>query len=412
MSLQLQVFAGPDQNRTFTLQSGPDLLLGRGATCLYHLNDPRVSRGHCQVLLEGDQVTVIDNDSSSGVFVNGVRVSRQQLKLGDVIQIGGTQLRLTMGDFPLDIALGALEPGLAPQPANAPLALEKLAALSGQKLSHYDIGPVIGDGRSSVVFHATDNKDNRSVALKVLQPEFSKSEEERQRFVRGMKTMLPLRHPNLVQLYGAGQTGPYCWVAMEYIAGENMTQVIDRIGVAGMLDWRYAFKAALHVGRALAYAHGKQTVHRNVTPTNILLQATDKVVKLGDLMLAKALEGTLAQQITRPGQLVGDVAYMSPERTRGLADIDGRSDLYGLGATVYALLAGRPPFEGSTLIEKVTRIRQTAPERPSRYQMSIPDRFEGAVLKLLAKRPEDRYQTADDLVKELERTGNLHGVSL
>ena len=144
---------------------------------------------------------------------------------------------------------------------------------------------------------------------------------------------------------------------MEYVAGENMKQVIERIGVAGMLDWRYAFKVAVHVARALEYAHGENILHRNVTPTNILLDAPTKVVKLGDLMLAKALEG--GTQITRPGELVGDIVYMSPERTRGIPEeIDARSDLYGLGATVYALLAGRPPFEGGTLAEKVTRIRQ------------------------------------------------------
>jgi serine/threonine-protein kinase len=212
-------------------------------------------------------------------------------------------------------------------------------------------------------------------------------------------------------MYGAGKTGPYCWMAMEYVAGENMKQVIERIGVAGMLDWRYAFKVAVHVGRALEYAHGQNILHRNVTPTNILLDAPSKVVKLGDLMLAKALEG--GTQITRPGELVGDVVYMSPERTRGMADeIDERSDLYGLGATVYALLAGRPPFEGTTLAEKVTRIRQTAPDRPTKFQMSIPSQFEGVVLKLLAKRPDDRYQTARELLAELTRVAKLQGVTV
>jgi serine/threonine-protein kinase len=263
-----------------------------------------------------------------------------------------------------------------------------------------------------MVFHATDTKDNRSVALKVLLPEFSRNEEEMQRFVRAMKTMLPLRHPNLIALYGAGKTGGYCWVAMEYIAGENLTQVIQRIGVAGMLDWRHAFKVAVHIGRALAYAHEQQIIHRNVTPKNVLLEATTKVAKLGDLMKAKALEGALAQQITRPGELIGDVAYMSPERTRGTTDIDGRSDLYGLGATVYALLTGHPPCQGSTLVEKITRIRQEAPVKPSKSQMSIPSAFEGVVLKLLAKRPEERYQTAEAMLKDLERVGRLNGVTV
>jgi serine/threonine protein kinase len=282
----------------------------------------------------------------------------------------------------------------------------------GQTLSHYAVNLVIGTGRSSVVFQATDTRDNRPVALKVLQAEFSRDEEEMQRFVRGMKTVLPLRHPNLVTLYGAGKTGPHCWMAMEYVAGENMQQVIDRIGVAGMLDWRRAFQVALHVGRALTHAAGQNIVHRNVTPTNILREATSKVVKLGDLMLAKALEGPLARQITRPGELIGDVNYMSPEQTHGTQDLDARSDLYGLGATVYALLTGRPPCPGSSLVEKITRIRQTEPEKPTRFQLSIPAQFEGIVLKLLSKQPERRYQTAAELVKELERVAKFSGVTI
>jgi serine/threonine protein kinase len=166
------------------------------------------------------------------------------------------------------------------------------------------------------------------------------------------------------------------------------------------------------VDRSLEYVHFQSILHRNVTPTNILLEATSKTAKLGDLMLAKALEGIMAKQITRPGEIVGDVAYMSPERTRGPEDVDHRSDLYGLGATLYALLTGRPPFTGSTLVEKVTRIRQSPPEKPTKYQMSVPSQFEAVVLKLLAKRPEERYQSATELLKELTRVGKFNGVTV
>jgi serine/threonine protein kinase len=409
MSLQLLVIAGPDQGRAFTLQSGPDLMLGRGADTYYRLTDPRVSRNHCQVLRDGDQVTVVCNGGSGGTFVNGKAAKRHALKLGDVLQVGDSQLRLQVGDLPLNVALGHKPTAPAVPPATTPDLLE---ALSGQTLAHYDIGPVIGKGSTGLVFHATDTKDNRPVAFKVLLPEFAQDEDEMQRFIRAMQTMMPLQHPNLIRLWGAGKTGRYCWVAMEYIAGENMTQVIERMGVAGMLDWRYGFKVAVHVARALDYAHGRQIIHRNVTPKNILLEAPTKTVKLGDLMLAKALEGALARQITRPGEVVGDVAYMSPERTRGLDDVDGRSDLYGLGATVYALLTGRPPFTGATLVEKITRIRQTEPEKPTKFQLSIPGRFEGVVMKLLAKDPADRYPTAAALLADLERLAKSQGVAV
>src|SRR5262249_19580116 len=181
-----------------------------------------------------------------------------------------------MGDFPLDVALAAVAqaaPAAKKAAAPAGFKVEQLAALSGQKLGHYDIGPVLGTGQSCMVFHANDTRDNRSVAFKVLLPEFSKNEEEMQRFVRAMKTVLPLRHPNLVALDGAGKTGPYCWRAMEYVAGERLTETIRRVGSDGKLDWRQAYRFAVHLARALAYAHGKDILHRNVTPQNVLLEA-------------------------------------------------------------------------------------------------------------------------------------------
>jgi serine/threonine protein kinase len=409
MSLQFVVVAGPEKGKVFAIQSGKDLVIGRGTAAAYQVADPRVSRSHCEVALDGDKVSVKCLGGAGGTLINGKKVLQQTLKLGDVIQVGESQLRLQLGDQPHDLSAPALSESVADRKASSPDSLE---ALVDTKLSHYDIGPVIGKGRTGYVFCATDTKDNRPVALKVMLPEFAQNEEEVQRFIRAIKTMLPLRHPHLISLFAAGKTGPHCWIAMEYVAGENLEQVIERIGVAGMLDWRNAFKVAVQVGRALEYAHGQDIIHRNVTPTNILREATTKDVKLGDLMLAKALEGALAQQITRPGEIVGDIAYLSPERTRGTTDVDHRSDLYGLGATLYALLTGRPPFQGATLVEKINRIRQDEPVKPTRFQLSIPHPFEGLVLKLLGKNPDDRFQSATAVLKELERIGRNHSLTV
>jgi serine/threonine protein kinase len=267
----------------------------------------------------------------------------------------------------------------------------------------YKIVRRIAKGSSGVIFQALDTKENKPVALKVLWPEFSKNEDEMQRFVRAMKTMMPIKHENLVELYGAGKTGAYCWMAMEYVDGESLTEVIHRIGLSGMLDWTNAFRVATHIARAIEAAFEHQIIHRNITPQNILVRSSDKLAKLGDLMLAKALEGTLAEQITRPGQIVGDIVYMSPERTHGTGGVDCRSDIYSLGATLYALLTGRPPFEGGTLPEAVHKIRNELPVRPKKFQLAIPDFFEDAVMKMLAKEPSDRFQTPTELLKQLER---------
>jgi serine/threonine protein kinase len=232
-----------------------------------------------------------------------------------------------------------------------------------------------------------------------------------QRFIRAMKTMLPIHHPNIIQILAAGKTASWCWIAMEYVDGEPLTRVIQRIGVAGMLDWKNAYRVAVHIAQALDYAHGQNIIHRNVTPQNIMLRHSDKVAKLGDLMLAKALEGVMAKDVTKPGELVGDVAYMAPERTVGTSGVDGKSDLYGLGATLYALLTGRPPFSGNSLPELIMKIRSAEPEKPKKYQLSIPDLFQGTVLRLLSKRPGDRHQTAAELIDDLKRVGRFAGIS-
>jgi serine/threonine protein kinase len=309
---------------------------------------------------------------------------------------------------------------LPPQPAGAEAATlppggTPTAPSPGTKVRYfgdYELVEEIARGGMGVVYRARQMSLNRTVPLKVLWPETSKDEEAVQRFVRAMKTMLPIRHENLVQLYMAGKTGPYCWLAMEFVEGESMAQVIQRIGTVGMLDWQYALRVAVHVARALEAAEKHEIIHRNITPTNILMRTSDKVVKLGDLMLAKAMSGTLARQITRPGELVGDLMYMSPERTRSEAEVDLRSDIYSLGATVYALRTGRPPFEGDSLPEVISKIRQAEPEKPKKCQLSVPDLFEGVVLQMLAKRPEERHQKPAALLKDLERVARYQGITV
>jgi serine/threonine protein kinase len=406
---QLEVIQGIDKGRCFTLCEGQSLQIGRGQQTETRLQDPRVSRLHCQVVIEDGHPILIDMGGSGGTLVNGTAVARHVLQPGDVVRIGETELHYRLGDAHEH---STVVPRQQATERASPVAAGQVAEIAGRTLAHFEVGPILARGRTGIIFQARDTKDNQTVALKVLLPEFSKNDEEMQRFIRAMKTVMPLRHPNLVSVFGAGKTGPYCWIAMEHVEGESLTQVIQRIGTANMLDWRHALRVAVHVARALDFAQAHTIIHRNITPQNILVRKTDKLTKLGDLMLAKALEGVLAEQITRPGELVGDLAFMSPERTRSSSEVDGRSDVYGLGATVYALLTGRPPCEGGSLAETIQKIRQTEPVKPKKYQLAIPDLFEGTVMKMLAKRPEDRFQTPADLLIDLERVAKYQGVTI
>jgi eukaryotic-like serine/threonine-protein kinase len=452
MFAQLEVIAGADQGRVFPLSPGVPLVIGRGRQTTTRLNDLHVSRAHCQVEFHAAGVILRDLNSVGGTLVNDCPITEHILQSGDIIQLGETKLRFEGADIadqntlppdgkpakrptqpiplvqPRDVP-PSLFPPLEALPAAIPLsdALpvaipvppvlkvlsgERLSELSGSTLNHFQVGIVLAKGKSGVVFRAINLKNHRTVALKVLRPEFAHNETEVQRFIRSMKTMMPLRHPNLVTLYGAGKKGPYCWIAMEYVEGESLSQVIQRIGVAGMLDWRHGFRIAVHIGRALDFAHRRHIVHRNMTPQNVLIRESDRLAKLGDLMLAKATEGSMAQQITRANEMLGDLRYMSPEQTFGPDQMDHRSDLYSLGALLYATLTGQPPFEAGSLVETIARIRQAPVVMPKKYQMSIPDSFQAVILRMLAKRPEDRYQTAGELLHELERVAKYQGLTL
>jgi serine/threonine protein kinase len=386
-------------------------MLGRKEDNAYVLKDMRVSRHHCELCFEDGQVTLNDRGGSGGTIVNGYKISEHVLKHGDTIQLGETLLKFLAREDNGATTLSG--PGV--RTANAeydPKAVERLAELSGRNLARFEIGEILGIGSKSIVFRACDTESGQEVALKVMHPDYARNDDEMQRFVRAMRTMLPLRHPNIITVYSAGKNGPYCWAALELVEGESLTQVIQRIGVAGMLDWKYAFRVAVHIGRALEYARAHGIIHRDIAPMHILM-TQDKAAKLGDLMLAKAVEGSLALQVTKPGEIVGDVNYMSPERTRGLSElVDHRSDLFSLGATCYALLAGKPPFAGSTLVETITKVRNAEPLKPNIFQIGIPTPFEGVILKLLAKRPEDRFQTAGEMVQELERIGKYNGIQV
>ncbi len=391
----LRLVTGPESGRTIDLYDGQTLVIGRGEKSDTKFKDLQVSRIHCELRVLDGSCTLVDDESVGGTFVNGQKVREQPVRHGDVIRVGSTEMKLHL----MGIADAAeLVAAQRPKPKST-----GAADVSGQTISHYEVGELVARGRTGSIYRAEDTRDGRTVALKVLNPEYADDEEELQRFIRAMKTVVGLKHPNLVAVLGAGKQGSICFTAMEFVEGEPLTRIIERVGTEGMLDWRKARSVGLDVARGLEAAHAQHIIHRNVMPANIMIRKPDYTAKLGDLMLAKAMEGLMARQITRPGELVGEIVYMSPERTREDVSVDTRSDLYSLGATLYTLLAGRPPFEGRTLVERVSQIRQADPLPPKKFQPELPDALQDVVLKAMAKRPEMRYQTASEMRKDLEK---------
>lgn len=414
MPTKLVVLAGPDEGRVFPLGTEA-LLLGRSRATESHLIDPHVSRVHCQVVYEGGQHVLVDFDSAGGTFVNGKRISRHSLQPGDIIRIGNTRLQLAEDAEP--VAPVAPEPASEEgipllQPAGQPRIPTWASQLAGTKISHYKVGSLLAKGKTGYVFHARDTRRNLAVALKVLDPALTKSEAAVKRFVEAMKAVLPLRHPNLVKVYGAGKTGPYCWVAMEYVEGESLAAIIGRVETAGVLDWRQVLRVAIMLTRALAYAHQRNLVHQSVTPQNILIGRTMDQTKLSDLMLAAAVEGDPTRPISAAGVPTEELSYMPPEGTDGaMRKMDARSDIYSLGATLYGMLTGHPPLQGSTVHELVRRIRLETPMSLASHQLAIPETLENILNKMMAKNPQDRYQTTKDLLKHLEAFARGHNIA-
>jgi hypothetical protein len=435
MDRRLRVLAGPHQGASFHLPEAGIQRIGRShAHNDICLPDLHVARVHCEVEVDGDQVVVRDCDSESGTFVNGERISKHRLQHGDVLRLGDTQLAfMAIGEDQSKPPATAAPPhasapppvpevsapGNAPAVAEAeskpqasgpslragtpPLAMEALHALASTTLGHYELGPVLGTGHSGLTFRARDLREGRVVALKVLHPVFPRNDEEMLHFAKGMQKALPLRHPHLVTVFEAGQTNAYSWIAQEYVEGETVAQAVQRAAATSPLEWTSAFRVAVHVGRALHYAGRHRLIHCNITPPNILLRGTDLLIKLNDLLLARALSGSQLKQLSLHTKVHSDVAYLSPEQTHPRASVAASTDLFSLGTVVYALLTGRFPFVGKSVTETIMRLREAEPVRPKERQPALPDAFEAIVLKMLDKRPEQRFQTAGELLAELAR---------
>jgi pSer/pThr/pTyr-binding forkhead associated (FHA) protein len=229
MQAYLRVVSGPDAGRTFDLTEGVKLLIGRGEKSDTRLADGSVSRIHCELQWDGGQFTLVDMGSAGGTLVDGKKITLHHLKHGQEFQVGGTRLVLhTTGIADASTLLASQ------RPTRAIKADEEV--LTGQTISHYELGQPLPRGRSGTIYKAHDTRDGKEVAFKVLHADFASDPEDVQRFIRAMTTVVDLHHPNLIELYGAGKRGDTCWIAMEYVDGEPLTKLIEKFGTLKMLD--------------------------------------------------------------------------------------------------------------------------------------------------------------------------------
>ena len=262
-------------------------------------------------------------------------------------------------------------------------------------LGTYELVDVLGQGGMSVVFKAKHKMTDQGVALKILPPELAAHSQVKSRFLEEAKALAALDHPNIVHLYNFGQENGSFVLAMQYVQGQTWERLILE---NKRLDWKVSSRIAIDVLKALEYAHEHGVIHRDMKPSNVLVRQSDGAATVMDFGIAKMQQST---RLTATGQTMGTVRYMSPEQVRG-QEVDLRTDIYSLGATMYESLVGDTPFDGQTHFEIMTKHLSEAPKPPSTVGVDLPRIVEDAVMRALAKRATDRFESARDMRKILE----------
>src|SRR5215207_1789197 len=296
-----------------------------------------------------------------------------------------------------------------------PLSLSRLrrrpslTRMIGKNISRYRILGQVGEGGMGVVYVAEDTVLGRRVAVKI--PHAGRDESHyRARFLREARAVSKLRHPNIAAVHDFGETEEgQPFIVMELVSGQTLGELLSGPGISVARS----VEVTTEVARALSEAHRLGVVHRDVKPSNVVIDEAG-TVKVLDFGLAKQLheEGsnggpeaqTLLTARTRSDVVIGTPLYLSPEQARG-AKVDGRSDLFALGALLYECLTGRPAFSGANVIEIGAQVLHFDPPAPSKMNPRVPAELDRLTLKALAKKPEDRLQTAEEFAAEMARVG-------
>jgi serine/threonine-protein kinase len=260
----------------------------------------------------------------------------------------------------------------------------------------YTVEREVGQGGMATVYLARDVKHARSVALKVLRPELATAVGG-DRFPREIQIVAQLAHPHILPLHDSGETGGLLYYVMPFVEGESLREKLAR---EGRLSLREAVRIIREVADALAYAHDRGIIHRDIKPDNVMLSGRHALVT--DFGVAKAVSAAGADKLTTVGLALGTPAYMSPEQAMGETDLDARSDIYALGAMAYEMLAGEPPFNRATAQAVLSAHVLDAPPDITAKREDVPPALRDLIARCLAKEKAARWQSAEELLPVLE----------
>jgi len=261
----------------------------------------------------------------------------------------------------------------------------------------YKILGKLGAGAMAVVYKAKQLSLDRTVAIKVLPKRFSENPEYVERFYKEGQAAAKLNHNNIVQAFDVGEAGGYHYFVMEYVEGKTLH---DDLSAGKIFSEEEALDIIIQVAHALAHAHARGLIHRDVKPKNIMID-TAGVVKLADMGLARATTDVEAARM-EAGKAYGTPYYIAPEQIRGKIDIDGRADIYGLGATLYHLVTGRVPYMADDPEEVMRKHLRNQLIPPDHINTSLSAGVSEVVEVMMAKRREDRYNTVNELLEDLD----------
>ncbi|GBD35962.1 Serine/threonine-protein kinase PrkC [bacterium HR36] len=311
-------------------------------------------------------------------------------------------------------ALEKLQPQAKAPPASAPVKpapissgdavtvqyaepAQGTAATAPRRFGRYELLEEIGRGGMGVVYRARHVELNRVVAVKMILSGYLADREQIRRFQQEARTAAQIRHANIVSVFDYGETDGHHYFAMDYVAGQSLQQVLQR----GPLAVDVAARLVATIAHAVAHLHQHGIVHRDLKPSNVLLDEHGQPY-VSDFGLAKWLQENEVRTVS--GTVLGTPSYMAPEQAQGqTAQISPRTDVYSLGAILYALLTGRPPFAGDNPLDVILQVLESEPPNPRQLRPEIPRDLEWICLKCLEKDPQQRYATAAELAADLER---------
>jgi serine/threonine-protein kinase len=404
--VQLDVVRGPHRGRKFVFDRHDSFLVGRASFAHFRLRrrDPGISRIHFMIEVNPPRCRLFDMGSTNGTRVNRRQVESADLYDGDLIQAGGTVLKVSfLGNWPASVASDgqmAQQRASAVERPHAPVSAAMETASRPREplptVPGYELLRELGRGGMGTVYLANRAADGTQVAVKIIRPATTVSEREVRCFLREANILRELRHPHIVAFHEMGQVEGWLYFVMEYVPGTDALQVLKH---HGRLLIHHAVRMVCDVLEALQYAHARGFVHRDVKPANLLLgqEPGSAPCKLADFGLARVYHASLLSGLTLLGDSGGTMFYMPPEQITHYRDVTPAADQYAAAATLYHLLTGQYLFDladdvpvarqlAKILLEQPVAIRDRRPD--------IPDALALAIHRALEKDPGARFADA------------------